>query len=169
MENITLMNNTLNESHYRKLLDFYSVFRTKLDEADIPLPALYGGLAYLYYTRKPCEIADLDFMAPVGHHAKMAEIMENVANTTCKLIPEDGELKLYRDGAKLSIHPEHAGLTVTEYTRDLSPVNIDGQIFSVISLPDLIKFYQAASQDSTSDKQDLYLKRLSDLLESGNM
>ncbi len=96
-------------------------------------------------------ISDIDLIAPEATFSHIIERMRDAENVTCELT-EHNSLRVFRNGAKLSIHSQEKARTLCDLTSHVVKIHINGVDFLSLDRDALILFYKFSIESAKEVK-----------------
>jgi nucleoside diphosphate kinase len=129
-----------NAELFDKLLSLYHDYLTVLPLSEVPL-LLYGSVSYAYFTGDDSiDVNDLDFVVDEAFYPRIVEACSRIPGASHELTAYRS-VRIWRDGAKLSIHAEEMAREVADVRTDTVRFEIGGIPFESVNFENLRRFY----------------------------
>ncbi len=103
-------------------------------------PKLYGGLAYMYYTKDmKTEVNDIDFITSLKQIKQIIKQVEHVRGISYEFREKEGYLKLLKNGLKVSFDDVRVR---PFFNQQSNKFLVNGILFDAIDIESLISRYK---------------------------
>ena len=157
-----------NKKHFKKLLRFAKQILGICKSLKLT-PIVYGGLAYLYYTKdESFPVRDLDFLVSESTFTDLIKLLDKQKNLTHKKMPYHS-IEVFSDDLEIDLDSmEHF---LGSRSKDIHKVQIERIELSILNIEALIDIYEKALEEmpqirKLDEKRKNYTKKLENLKQS---